>query len=125
MIAKSMSVNSLVRLIAISVRLVKNIRAFASSVALRSVVGDHVRTRALLHKSKLSGFTEHAAREDWKIETPVGDYEVFRAWKVINGKKQWAFVYDRNRGDHFTTHGLAVGIANRFIHRDELREGQP
>lgn len=78
-----------------------------------------------MHRSKLDGFKEQAERDGWTLEGPIGAYEVFRAWKVINGKKQWAFVYDRHRGDHFTTHGNALRIASRFVLRDELREGQP
>lgn len=82
-----------------------------------------MRSRALLHRHKLDAFKEHVERAGWKLEAPIGAYEVVRAWKVINGKKQWAFVYDRQRGDHFTTHGYALALANQFVVRDELREG--
>ena len=84
------------------------------------------RSRGLLHRSKLAAFKEYAVRNElWREEPSKGAFEVFRAWKLKGGKKVWIFVYDRYRGDHFTVHGLAVGVASRFVLRDELREGQP
>lgn len=85
-----------------------------------------MRSRNLLHRNKISAFREYAVQNElWNEEKPKGVYEVFRAWKIVKGKRVWAFVYDRSRGDHLTVHGPALGIANRFVHRDTLREGQP
>jgi hypothetical protein len=75
-----------------------------------------MRSRALLHKSKLSEFNEWVISRGWKLYPPKGDYEVLVAKrKKPDGTTECAKVYDRNRGDHFTVFGPSLRLALEFL----------
>jgi hypothetical protein len=83
-----------------------------------------MRSRALLHRSKLESFVQFVGAHGWVQEPKVGDYEVFRAWRMDGSKKKWAIVYDRHNGDHLTTHGHALELTKRFVHGCTTKEGR-
>ena len=79
-----------------------------------------MRTRDLLHKSKLQDFIQYAESKGYKEEPTKGEYEVLR----LRGSKGMAIFHERlDRGDHFTTHGLATELVEQYI-RDKKHGNQ-
>lgn len=73
-----------------------------------------MRSRNLLHKSKLELFKKWLVDNNWVIEETKGAYEVLRARHVDT--KLPLLLYDRDNSiEHYTTEGVAYHMAKRFV----------
>ena len=74
-----------------------------------------MRTRNLLHKTKLKEFQTFCESLGYQKEEAKGEYEVLR----MRGSEGVAIIYERYgekaRGDHYTTFGLSTKLAEKFI----------
>jgi len=72
-----------------------------------------MRSRHLLHRSKLEEFKQYLIDQGIEVLPNKGDYEVLR-WKGLAGTPM-PIVFDRHGGDHFTTNGEASKYVFRWI----------
>jgi hypothetical protein len=72
-----------------------------------------MRSRQLLHRTKLEQFAEWCTSKQWEVTRPTANYQVLR---VNYGAKHPAIVYDRHEGEHYTVFGNSLKLVARFIH---------
>ena len=71
------------------------------------------RDRSRLHKSKLDDFTLWLKGRGWIQEPVKGAYEVLRM--RFEGKGAPVIFYEKNTGDHYTSHGDGTNLVNFWI----------
>jgi len=68
--------------------------------------------RNILHKSKLEDFKNWLIKEGWKIEEPIGEYEVFRA----RTNKRIIIFYDKLYSkEHYTVPANCTDIVRKYL----------
>lgn len=70
-----------------------------------------MRTRHLLHRTKLSAFRKYCEGLGYVAVSTKGVWEALR----LRGPDGLAIIYDRSGGAHYTTWGLSTKLVNRFL----------
>lgn len=72
-----------------------------------------MRSRALLHRTKLEEFSQWLQENGWELEATVGSYEALRARHYQH--REPILIYYRLSGDHYTTHGISLRMVTKYL----------